>query len=363
MTSEWRLINLGEIEWIDTQAIYHALALVQDQFDTPNTLLINWSNKPFVCVGLHQIIDNSIEKEYIKSQNLPVVRRGCGGGSVFLDSNQVFYQIICRKEEYNFDLRNFYEFFLRPVVETYRYFNVPAEYSPINDIVAQEKKISGNGAVTYGNSRILVGNFIFNFPSKEMSKILKVPDEKFRDKIAKSLEERMGSFSYFLENPPSKEEVIQKYIELFQEKIDVNLEIGTLSKIEKEKIVEIRNLYKQNEWLDYVEHEKRTMIQQKIMGGTYFTFSERKFQGGLVQLFIHFENNQISDLVISGDFTISPPLILSELQNHLIGQEVESTILIEKIKLFFRDKEVDLPGISIEELVKLIIDTYKKIKQ
>ncbi len=363
MTSKWRLINLGEIEWIDTQAIYHALALIQDQHDTPNTLLINWPNKSFVCVGLHQIIDNSVEKEYIKSQKLPLVRRGCGGGSVFLDSNQVFYQIICRKEQFSSDLSSFYEFFLSPVVETYRFFNVPAEYSPINDIVAQEKKISGNGAVTYGNSRILVGNFIFNFPSNEMSKILKVPDEKFRDKIAKSLKERMGSFSYFLSKPPSKEEVIQKYIELFQEKIDVKLEKGKLLKIEKEKIAELRDLYEQNEWLDYVEHEKKSMIHQKIMGSTYFAFSERKFQGGLVQLFIHFERSRISDLVISGDFTISPPLILSELQNYLIGQEVVVATLINKFKTFFNNKEVDLPGISIEELVELIIDTYKKIKK
>ncbi len=141
------------------------------------------------------------------------------------------------------------------------------------------------------------------------------------------------------------------------------MEIGTLLKNEKEKIIELRNLYRQNEWLNYVEQEKKSMIQQKIMGGTYFAFSERKFLGGLVQLFIQFENNCISDLVISGDFTISPALILSELQNHLIGQEVESTILIEKFKLFFRDKEVDLPGISIEEFVELIIDTYKKIKK
>ena len=363
MTSEWRLINLGEINWIDTQAIYHALALVQDEYNTPNTLLINWPNKPFVCIGLHQITENSVDSEYIESQDLPLVRRGCGGGSVYLDSNQVFYQIICKKSMYNIDLKTFYEYFLEPVVNTYKFFNIPAEFSPINDIVAEGKKISGNGAVTYGNSRVLVGNFIFDFPSSEMSKILKVPEEKFRDKIAKSLEERMGSFSYFMRDVPSKDNVVQKYIEFFQEKIDVKLNLGVLSEVEKEKVAEIRTLYSQNDWLNYVEHAKESMIQQKILGRTYFTFSERKFQGGLVQLFIHFEKDVLADIVISGDFTISPPMILTEFQKFLLGTKADKASLKKKFEMFFITNEIDLPGITIDELVELILDTYKKIKK
>jgi lipoate-protein ligase A len=363
MTSEWRIINLGEIEWIETQAIYHALSLVQDEHDTPNTLIINWPSKPFVCIGLHQIMENSVELDYINSQKLPIVRRGCGGGSVYLDSNQVFYQIICKKEEYNFSLKEFYQFFLDPVVKTYRFFDIPAEYSPINDIVAEEKKISGNGAVTFGRSRVLVGNFIFDFPAKEMSKILKVPEEKFRDKIANSLEERMGSFSSFLDTPPSKKEVIQKYIEFFHEKTGKKLETGKLSEIEKEKIKEIKALYEQNEWLNYVEYEKDSIIQQKILSGTYFTFSERKFQGGLVQLFIHFEGDVIADLVISGDFTVSPPMILPEFQSYIIGAKVNRENLRKKLEMFSVTKEVDLPGITIDDLVELFLDTYKKVKK
>ncbi len=363
MKAEWRLIDLGEIEWIDTQAIYHALALVQEEHNTPNTLLINWPNKPFVCVGLHQTIENSVETEYAKSHKLPIVRRSCGGGSVYLDSNQVFYQIICKKELFSFKLKEFYEYFLEPVVKTYRFFGIDAEYSPINDIVSESKKISGNGAVTYNGSRVLVGNFIFEFPSAKMAKILKVPDEKFRDKIAQSLEERMGSFSYFLEKPPSKNEVVQKYIEYFQEKIGTKLEIGKLTDIEKEKINELRILYKQDEWLNYVDYDKDSMIQQKILRGTYFAFSERKFQGGLVQLGIHFEKDMIADLVISGDFTISPPMILPEFQKYIIGTRINKEILRKKFEMFEVTKEVDLPGITIDELVELFLDTYKKVKK
>ena len=59
---EWRLLNLGEIPWQRTQSIYHALALTQTKLSTPDTLIVNWPNNPFVCIGLHQIVDLVIEK-------------------------------------------------------------------------------------------------------------------------------------------------------------------------------------------------------------------------------------------------------------------------------------------------------------
>ncbi len=363
MEKEWRLLNIGEQNWLDTQAIYHALALVQNGSQTPNTLVLTWPDRPLVCVGLHQVLEQSVELDYIQEQKLPIVRRGTGGGSVYLDSNQLFYQIICNKKDYNQKLREFYEYFLTPVIQTYKEFNISAEYSPINDIVAKGRKISGNGAVSYGNSRVLVGNFIFDFPSVEMSKILKVPDEKFRDKIAKSLEERMGSFKILLAEIPTKEEVVEKYIQNFQKELDVKLIEGSLSNIEEEKLADIKDLYQQKDWLYYVDKDKTDLFQQKIKGDTYFVFSEKKFLGGLMQLFIHFDSGKIVDIVISGDFSLSPPFILEEMQKILMNTQIDETIISEKLSDFFISNNIDLPGILPEDISKLIVDTFSKIKK
>jgi len=363
MEKEWRLINLGERNWLETQAIYHALALVQDEFQTPNTLVITWPNTPLVCVGLHQVLTQSIELEYIQKQGLPIVRRGTGGGSVFLDKNQVFYQIICDKKEYPHNLRDFFEHFLMPTVNTYQDFGIPAEYSPINDILANNRKISGNGAVTYGNSRVLVGNFILSFPFKEMSKILKVPEEKFRDKIAKSLEERMGSFSFFLDEVPSKDNVVEKYLKNFQEDLEIKLIEDSLTREEEEKLQDIMRLYQEDDWLYYVEKDKRDLFQQKIKGETYFTHSSKKYPGGLLQLFIHFDKAKIEEIVLSGDFSLSPPNILEELQNSFIGLKVNQASLDNMLTNFFVSKKVDLPGITTKDIAQLIVETYSRIKK
>ena len=363
MDNEWRLLNLGEINWLDTQAIYHALALFQSQNNTPNTLVITWPNRSLVCVGLHQVLEHSVELEYIESQGLPLVRRSTGGGSVFLDNNQVFYQVICSKKEYRQSLQEFYKYFLTPTVSTYNYFGIPAEYSPINDIIADGRKISGNGAVSYDNSRILVGNFIFSFPSKEMSKILKVPEEKFRDKIANSLEERMGSFEFFLETVPTKNLVVQEYIRNFETDLGIKLVEGSLTNDEKRLLEDIKETYQKEDWLYYVEKDKRDLFQQKIMKDTYFAQTTKKFQGGLMQLFIHFDESKIAEIIISGDFSLSPPNILEELQYSLEGIKVDENEIYRTLENFFISKEVDIPGISITDITQLIIETYLKLRK
>jgi lipoate-protein ligase A len=363
MDSEWRLLNLGEIPWLRSQSIYHALALVQDRLQTPNTLVINWPDRPFVCIGLHQIVENSIELSFLRERELPLVRRVCGGGSVYLDSNQVFYQLICKHKEYPHQLHEFYEYFLQPVIKTYQDFGVPARYSPINDIIAEDRKISGNGSVSFGSSRVLVGNFIFDFPAKEMSQILRATEEKYRDKIASSLEERMGSFNFFLSDLPSREVVLSKYIENFQTVLEVELTEDVLTSEEKEEIKKLDDQYIEKKWLYYVEGEGDEILQQKIKSGTYFIFNEKKFQGGLFQLFIHFEDDKIEDIILSGDFSISPPFILSILQENLKNQDINEERISSIFQEMFKEYQVDLPGISINEIVDLILETYSKLRK
>jgi lipoate-protein ligase A len=64
-------------------------------------------------------------------------------------------------------------------------------FKPVNDIIANGRKISGNGAAEIGDTQVLVGNFIVNFNFEMMSKVLRVPDEKFRDKVFKTLSENL----------------------------------------------------------------------------------------------------------------------------------------------------------------------------
>ena len=78
------------------------------------------------------------------------------------------------------------------MAEAYADLGVPARYRPVNDVItAAGRKISGTGAAEIGDFVVLVGNLIADFDYDTMVRVLRVPDEKFRDKVFQSMRENL----------------------------------------------------------------------------------------------------------------------------------------------------------------------------
>jgi len=116
------------------------------------------------------------------------MRREVGGGATYLDGNQIFYQLIWKKDNPRFPrvMKESFPWFSEAPVETYRSFGIKAEYRAINDIVTREgRKIAGEGGGDIGECMVFVGGILLDFNYEIMSKILKVPDEKFRIRFSR----------------------------------------------------------------------------------------------------------------------------------------------------------------------------------
>ena len=230
--TEWDLIILEEIDSINTQTIWHAVSLARSQgIQEKDLLIIDWPKYPIVSCGFHQSLNHVVDLEYCKTNNIPVIRRVCGGGAVLLDSDQLFYHIIAHIDS-KIVPRNISSFFakiLEPVVQTYRHFNIDAKYRPVNDIIVENRKISGNGAGLIEQAQVLTGNFILDFPRRDMSKILRVPNEKFRDKVYKSLEAGITSFKDEIGYIPDRKAIIKEFIGQCEELLGVGFTTTSLN--------------------------------------------------------------------------------------------------------------------------------------
>ncbi|MHA1912102.1 MAG: lipoate--protein ligase [Candidatus Kariarchaeaceae archaeon] len=354
---EWFLVNLGGIAGIDTQVIWHAAALVAQEYGLGNFLIITWPNDKIVCVGHHQDMRREVDLEYCKQKNIPVVRRACGGGQVLLDKDQLFYQVIRREtEEMNpmKELGIFFETFLEPVVKTYRDLGIEAEYKPVNDIMANNKKISGNGAASINDTTALVGNFILEFPHKEMAKIFNVPNEKFRDQVAKTLEERVGSIKDILGKKPEKEEIVKRYCANFEEMLGVRLiALPKLPKKIMEKAKELKKLYTTDEW-KYEISKKNEMVRKiKISGEVKVKEKNYKAEGGLIQAITVETEEKIEKIGISGDFFIADPSKIKDLEKTFTGIKKEEKAIREAGSKYLEKSAI--PGITPEDFVKLLM--------
>lgn len=171
------LYHLGPVGWVESQSIYHALAELGRE-----GLVICYPTTPYICLGLHDDLDYEIDQSYCREREIPLLRRETGGGVVYLDDRQIFFQLIIRQDNPLLPLPRhcFYEKFLQPAISVYRELGMAAQLKAPADIVGGGKKYSGNGSGDIGRCTAYVGNILLDFDFATMSRALRVPDETYR---------------------------------------------------------------------------------------------------------------------------------------------------------------------------------------
>ncbi|TXT54408.1 MAG: hypothetical protein BAJATHORv1_70108 [Candidatus Thorarchaeota archaeon] len=349
---------MGPIDPLDTQIIYDMIAHAITDGKAENTLVICWPAEPIVSLGYFQEVDKDIDLEFCRENDIMITRRVIGGGGVYLDDGQMFYQLISRIDSpvVPKDINAYYRKFLQAPVETYRDMGIEADFKPVNDIQADGKKISGNGAGDVEDARILTGNLIFTFNYDMMTKVLKVPSEKFRDKIAQSLRERMGTIEGLVGSLPDREETKKNLIRHFQETLDIQLVSGELSDYERKKMGEMRPRYLSDEWLFWRSGRKfKDARTVRISATTFVGTADYKAPGGLIRVTVEDVEDKIKDIVLSGDFFMLPHDALGKIESLLVGVKTSESDLRERIERIYAEIGIDSPGVTPEDIAKTIM--------
>lgn len=345
------LYNLGTRPWQDTQSIYHALAHLGRE-----ALVLVEPASPYVCLGYHQDAVKELDLDYIACEGIPLFRREVGGGAVYLDRGQLFYQFILRKDDPRIpsDKAELFEFLLKPVIDTYREFGAPAEYKPVNDILSNGKKISGNGAAEIQERVVVVGNFLLDFNFGQMARVLRVPDEKFRDKVFKTLQDNLTTLPRETGRPaPSIGELSADFVRRCEALF------GPL--VPREIDGELRTLadglaadYSAPEWV--MENDRREKAGREVKIAEGVTVIERvaKLPGGLVRATAVNAKGKLGDIHLSGDFFFFPAARLVDLEQALEGVEFRIDPMVERIEWFFKAYGISAPGVEPAELAKAI---------
>jgi lipoate-protein ligase A len=358
---KWDFVFLGPIDSVFTQSLWHAAALLRSKgFLQRNMIFINWPTYPIVSCGYHQIVSQVVDLNYCNTHQIPVIRRTVGGGTVYLDSNQLFYHFIWHINTPNIPRRvkDIYHTLLKPVVQTYRDFGVNATYNPINDILVNNRKISGNGAGLFDSAQVLVGNFILDFAPQEMARILRLPDEKFHDKVHTSLQEGISSFKDELGYIPPHEEIISTFKTHLEEMLGISLIHTDIDPLVEREMRQLKEKYLKDEWRFEMEKRGETLINAiKIHNSLHVAQGLHKSQGGLIRVICEFDKSILKDILISGDFWIIPHK-LPELEDTLRGIDLERDDLVLVIHKFLAEEACETPGTSAEDLTQVILSAY-----
>lgn len=348
-----RILDFGYVPALRSQAVYHGIAAVMNAEDDPVLSLVN-PETPYVCVGMHQEIEKEVDEAFCKTAGLPIIRRHVGGGAVYLDRNQMFTHFIYpRKKAPQFAI-NLYPRFIAPSVATYRDLGIQAEYRPVNDIQVAGRKIGGTGAASIGEATLMVGSFMFDFDTATMARCLKVPSEKFRDKLKTTLDDYMTTMTKELDRVPSRERVK----ELFVKHCETSL--GVTAVEEKPTDIELRSIETEEKKLSdpawtYLQGRKLVELGVKIAAGTHLTESMHKAPGGLIRVHLLARDGKIAELMLSGDFTCLPPDGIDRLADTLHGSELEQDKLTQAAAEGFKALKLDMPGVEPADIATAVM--------
>jgi lipoate-protein ligase A len=357
MTLEtWRLLDLGPIPPIETQIGYDMIAQGITEGESENTLIICWPAKPLVSLGYFQEIEMDIDTQFCRDNDIFFTRRVVGGGGVYLDDGQMFYQLIGRQDSPTTPRKidDYYRKFLEAPVQAYQNIGIQAEFKPVNDLIVGGKKISGNGAGDVGDARILVGNLIFDFNFDMMVKVLKVPDEKFRDKIAQGLRQRMTTILLETGGLPDRNEVKEDLIRLYEETLDIELVPGKHNSWERKRMDELKPKYESDEWLHWRRGGRIDVRTVRISATTTIGNANYKASGGLMRSTVEVVDEKIHDVVLSGDFFMLPVDAISNLEKELVGVKIEGEELLDRIKQAYKKHNIEAPGVTPEDVETVI---------
>ncbi len=303
-----------------------------------------WRNSSSIIIGQYQNAIAEIDMDYVKSNEIKVVRRLTGGGAVFHDLGNLNFTFIephTKSEEANAMFRRF----TAPILEALNTLGVKAYLEGRNDLLIDGRKFSGN-AMCISNKRVLQhGCMLFSTSMNNLAAALKSRPEKFIGKAVQSNVSRVTNISEHLRTPMSIDEFQQYLGEYICKNCNLSGQNGEITKITPYTYTEA-----DLEAIEKLKNEKYSLDSWNFgHSPAYSSHNIKKFPGGLLEFHFTVKKGSIDGLEIFGDYFFTKPT--EEFTAAIIGTEHTEDALLAKLS------EVNVSeyfsGVSKEELCEM----------
>lgn len=285
-----------------------------------------WQVKPTVIFGRNQLMQNEVNMEYVKENNIETYRRKSGGGCVYADFSNIMFSYIAKNINVSFSFQTY----LERVSKVLQSLGVNAIASGRNDITIDEKKVSGNAFYRTNGKSIVHGTMLFNTDLEKLVLSITPNDQKLISKGIESVRKRVTNLS----------EYIDIDIEQFKHYIRENL-CDEEIKLTQEDILKIEEI------------EKEYLSEEFIYGNNprYSIVKKRYSKAGDIQIHIELKNNIIKDINIIGDY-----FLVGNLDEGLIKKLIEIPYTKEDINRQIRNIQISdtIHNLSNQEFLDIL---------
>lgn len=350
MTRPFRVLDTGVMEGRLNIAIGQAIVEAHREQRAPDTLRF-LRFPPTALVGRHQALGQEIDLEYCRKNSISVARRITGGGAIFMEPGLLGWELAFHRKTLGVkSLPDLTREICQAVADGISRLGVDARFRPRNDIEIDGRKISGTGGFFDGDTLFYQGTVLVDMDPEVMVSALRVPQAKLEKRQLDSAAQRVVTLRELLgDKTPDLEQIQAALTDAFSERFDLEMMPGELS---DEELAEADLLYREEIGTeDFVCGIDEPPDARGDLTG------RQVCPGGTITSYLRLEGpaqNRVRGALITGDFFITPPRVVYDLESHLRGVYLDD--LEETVQTFFRETDVEVLSVSPDDFVASLQD-------
>lgn len=344
----FRVIDTGLRGGRANIAFDQALIEARQQRKIPDTIRF-LRFRPSALIGFHQYLSHEIKIDACRKDGVELGRRITGGGSIYLDEGQIGWELAFDRAAFGqVDLAEVTRRICEAVACGLGKLGVAAHYRPRNDIEVDGRKISGTGGFFDGDLIFYQGTLLLDFDPGKIAAYLNVPADKLAKRDLTSAVLRVITMREALDGRlPDLKTIYDAMLSGFAQRLGIAPQWGAITPYEEE--LAERHYREEIGTDDYVG-----MLDAPDVGGMHASAS-LTVQGGTVRADIRLEGarrNRIREVLITGDFLVTPPRTIFDLEASLRG--LDATDVGRAIDSHFARTPVDFLSLGPRDISQVV---------
>ena len=341
MTTPFRVIDTGVRDGRWQIALDAALVERHQAGSTPDTVRF-LRFPPTVFIGRHQALAHEVKLDHVRAHGIGLVRRITGGGAIYLDEGQVGWELILSRRR--LPLGTLAEY-ARAISEAVAHglskgFGIDARFRPRNDIEVGGRKLGGTGGFFDGDTLIYQGTVLVDVDPARMMACLNVPAAKLEKRDLDRPEARVTTLKALLGGEaPDVFAVHQAILLGLSSRLGIAPRQGVL---QEEEAALASRLHDEQIGTDAFVAAIDDPRGEGILSGACTG------AGGTVTAYLRLEGRggarRVREALITGDFFVTPPRVVFDLESALRGVPVDE--VGPAVDRFFAVAKPDLLSIA-----------------